>query len=117
MHLIAVWALNTIAVMLVPELVTSIHVSSWGAALVFALLLGLVNTFIKPVLLLITLPVSLLTLGLFALVINALAFWAVSGLVPGIQVPTFGAAFWGALLYSVLSILIDIALGKREGRS
>ena len=114
MNLIVVWALNTIAVMLVPEVVTSIQVSSWKAALVFALLLGLVNTFIKPVLLLITLPVSVLTLGLFALVINALAFWAVAGLVPGIAVPTFGSAFWGALLYSVLSILIGVALGTRK---
>ena len=113
MNLIIVWALNTIAVMLVPEVVTSIHVSSWKAALVFALL-GLVNAFIKPVLLLITLPVSILTLGLFALVINALAFWAVAGLVPGIVVPTFWSAFWGALLYSVLSVLIGVALGTRK---
>ncbi len=114
MKRIAVWALNTVAVMLVPAAVTSIHVSDWKAALVFALLLGLVNTSIKPLLLLITLPVSILTLGLFALVINALAFWSVSGLVPGIAVPTFWAAFWGALVYSTLTTLIGMALGKRK---
>ncbi|MCX9155160.1 phage holin family protein [Niveibacterium sp. 24ML] len=111
---IAIWALNTVALMLVPEVVSSITVQSWQAALLFALLLGLVNASIKPLLLLITLPISVLTLGLFALVINALAFWAVSGLIGGIVVPTFWSAFWGALLYSVLCTLVSMALSDRK---
>ena len=111
---ILIWALNTVAVMLVPEIVTSIVVKSWTAVLVFALLLGFVNAFIKPVLLLVTLPATVLTLGLFALVINALAFWAVSGLVGGMMVPTFWAAFFGALLYSILSTLINLAVGRER---
>lgn len=109
---IAAWVLNTVALMLVPEIVTSISVKSWSAALLFALLLGLVNASIKPLLLLITLPISVLTLGLFALVINALAFWAVAGLIGGIVVPTFWSAFWGALLYSVLCTLVSAALSE-----
>lgn len=109
---LAIWALNTVALMLVPEVVTSITVSSWTAALLFALLLGLVNASIKPLLLLITLPISVLTLGIFALVINALAFWAVAGLIGGIVVPTFWSAFWAALLYSVLCTLVSMAVSE-----
>ncbi|QSI75394.1 MULTISPECIES: phage holin family protein [Niveibacterium] len=109
---LAIWALNTVALMLVPEVVTSITVSSWTAALLFALLLGLVNASIKPLLLLITLPISVLTLGIFALIINALAFWAVAGLIGGIVVPTFWSAFWGALLYSVLCTLVSMAVSE-----
>lgn len=111
---LAVWALNTVALMLVPEVVTSITVQSWTAALLFALLLGLVNASIKPVLLLLTLPISVLTLGIFALVINALAFWAVSGLVGGVTVPGFWAAFFGALVYSILCTLVSLAVGERN---
>lgn len=109
---LAIWALNTVALMLVPEVVTSISVSSWTAALLFALLLGLVNASIKPLLLLITLPISVLTLGIFALIINALAFWAVAGLIGGIVVPTFWSAFWGALLYSMLCTLVSMAVSE-----
>ena len=109
---LVVWALNAIALMLVPELVSSIQVHSWAAALVFALILGLVNASLKPILLILTLPISVLTLGLFALVVNALAFWAVSGLVSGVVVPDFSAAFWGALVYSILCALIGLAVGE-----
>ncbi len=109
---LAIWALNTVALMLVPEVVTSITVSSWTTALLFALLLGLVNASIKPLLLLITLPISVLSLGIFALVINALAFWAVAGLIGGIVVPTFWSAFWGALLYSVLCTFVSMAVSE-----
>lgn len=111
---VATWALDTVALMLVPQIVSSIEIRSWLAALLFALLLGLVNAFLKPVLLILTLPISLMTLGIFALVINALAFWAVAGLISGIVVPSFSAAFWGALLYSVLSTLVGIAVGDRS---
>ena len=110
MNLIVVWALNTIAVMLVPEVVTSIQVSSWKAALVFALLLGLVNTFIRPLLVLLTLPVTLLTLGLFIFVINALLFWLVGSFVQGFHVAGFWSAFFGAILYSIISWALSALL-------
>lgn len=114
MKLLVRWALNAIALMLVPEIVTSIRVDSYTAALLSALLLGFVNAIIRPVLLIITLPITVLTLGLFMLVINALMFWSVSGLVRGFVVPDFATAFWGALLYSLLTWLVSLALGDKD---
>ncbi|WP_374481751.1 phage holin family protein [Zoogloea sp.] len=114
MKLLVRWALNAIALMLVPEIVTSIRVDSYTAALLSALLLGFVNAIIRPVLLIITLPITVLTLGLFMLVINALMFWSVSGLVRGFAVPDFATAFWGALLYSLLTWLVNLALGDKD---
>lgn len=104
------WLLDAVALMLLPELVGDLRVDSYAAALVTALLLALINALIRPILIFITLPITLLTLGLFTLVINALLFWAVAGLVGGVLVPDFWTAFWAALLYSVLTWLVDIAL-------
>jgi len=111
-QLLARWALNACALMLVPEIVGSLSVSSYTAALVSALLIGLVNALIRPLLLLVTLPITILTFGVFALVINGLMFWLVSGLVAGFVVPDFATAFWGALVYSVLTWLVGLAIGE-----
>lgn len=110
MLLLLRWALNAVALMLVPEVVTSIQVESFAAALIAALLVGFMNAIIRPVLLLLTLPITVLTLGLFALVINAMLFWVVAELVAGFRVPDFWAALWGALVYSALTWLVNIAL-------
>lgn len=110
MLLLLRWVLNAVALMLVPEVVTSIQVDSFSAALIAALLMGLMNALIRPILLILTLPITVLTLGVFALVINALLFWAVAELVAGFRVPGFWPAMWGALLYSVLTWLVNIAL-------
>ena len=111
MKLILRWFLNAVALMLIPEVVTGIHVDSYSAALISAVLLGFVNAILRPLLLLITMPITVLTLGLFALVINGLMFWLVSGLVQGFTVTDFGTAFLGALLYSLLTWLVNLALG------
>jgi len=111
-QLLARWALNAFALMLVPEIVNDLSVSSFTAALVSALLIGLVNALIRPLLLLVTLPITILTFGVFALVINGLMFWLVSGLVAGFVVPDFATAFWGALVYSVLTWLVGLAIGE-----
>jgi len=111
-QLLARWALNAFALMLVPEIVSDLSVSSFTAALVSALLIGLVNALIRPLLLLVTLPITILTFGVFALVINGLMFWLVSGLVAGFVVPDFATAFWGALVYSVLTWLVGLAIGE-----
>jgi len=108
--------LNAVALLLLPELITDLRVDSYAAALVTALLLALINTLIRPILIFITLPITLLTLGLFTLVINALLFWAVSALVSGVHVPDFWTAFWSALLYSLLSWLVSIALAGGDDR-
>jgi putative membrane protein len=110
------WLLNAVALMLLPELIDRLEVESYTAALVTALLLGLINALIRPLLILITLPITVLTLGLFTLVINALLFWGVANLVSGVHVPDFWTAFWSALLYSLLTWLVGLALGDPADR-
>ena len=97
------WLLNAIALLAVAYLMPSIHVASMGTALVAALVLGLVNTLVRPILVILTLPVTLLTLGLFLLVINGLLFWAVGNFLDGFTVASFWAGFFGAMLYSLIS--------------
>ena len=114
MKLLLRWALNAVALMLIPELLSEIRVDGYAAALISALLLGFVNAIIRPLLVLITLPITILTLGLFTLVINGLMFWTVSGLVEGFVVPDFWTAFWGALLYSLLTWMVSLALSDKD---
>ncbi|MGH7833104.1 MAG: phage holin family protein [Candidatus Binatia bacterium] len=108
MSLIIRWVINAVALMLVSYLFKSIEVSSFAAALVAALVLGLVNAVIRPILILITLPINILTLGLFTLVINALLFWFVASFLEGFEVAGFWSAFWGALTYTIISFLISM---------
>jgi putative membrane protein len=103
MMLLIVWVINALALLAVPYLLDSVQVDSFGVALIAALVLGLVNTLIRPLFILLTLPVTLLTMGLFILVINGLMFWAVSQLVSGFHVGGFWSAVFGALLYSIVS--------------
>lgn len=114
MKLILRWVLNAVALMLIPEIITMVQVDSYTAALISAVLLGFVNAIIRPLLVLITLPITILTLGLFTLVINALMFWSVSGLVKGFVVPDFSTAFWGALAYSLLTWMVSLALADKD---
>jgi putative membrane protein len=107
MRLILVWLINTLALIAVAYLMPSISVSSFSSALVAALVLGLVNTVIRPILVLLTLPVTVLTLGLFILVINGLLFWLVGSFIQGFYVPGFWPAFWGAIVYSLISWLLS----------
>lgn len=115
MRLLLRWALNAVALLLVPEIVSGLRVDSYLAALISAMLLGLANALIRPLLILITLPITLLSLGLFTLVLNGLLFWAVSGLVAGVHIDGFGSAFWSALVYSLLTALVNVALGDDSG--
>jgi putative membrane protein len=98
-----VWLINALALLALPYLVPSVHVDSFLTALVAALLLGLVNTLIRPILVLLTLPVTLVTLGLFIFVINALLFWFVASFVKGFTVGGFWSAFFGAIVYALIS--------------
>lgn len=110
-------ALNSVALMLLPELIDGLQVDSWTAAVIAAVLIGIANALIRPILILITLPITLLSLGLFTLVINALLFWLVTGIVGGLHVPGFGTAFWAALLYSLLTWLVGLTLGDNRQRA
>ncbi|HEX8987880.1 MAG TPA: phage holin family protein [Rhodocyclaceae bacterium] len=107
MRLLLTWIINAVALLAVALLMPSIEISSFGAALVAALVLGLVNTLIRPVLVFLTLPVTLLSLGLFILVINGLLFWFVGSMVPGFAVAGFWAGFFGAIVYSAISWLLS----------
>ncbi|MBU1236954.1 MAG: phage holin family protein [Gammaproteobacteria bacterium] len=102
-RLLIVWILNAVALLAVAYLMPSIHVASIGAALIAALVLGLVNTLVRPLLIILTLPVTLLTLGLFLFVINGLLFWAVGSFLDGFSVVGFWPGFFGAILYSLIS--------------
>lgn len=105
--LIARWLLNAAALLLVAYLYSGVQVTSFTAALVAALVLGLVNAVIRPILVLLTLPVTILTLGLFIFVINALMFWLVASVVGGFAVTGFLAALVGSIIYSVLTTVIS----------
>lgn len=103
MRIILVWLVNALALIAVAYLMPSISVSSFTSALIAALVLGLVNAVIRPVLVLLTLPVTVLTLGLFILVINALLFWLVGSILEGFRVQGFWGAFVGSILFSIVS--------------
>ncbi|HXX82627.1 MAG TPA: phage holin family protein [Casimicrobiaceae bacterium] len=103
MRLLLVWLINTVALLALPYLMSSIRVDSFATALIAALVLGLVNTFIRPLLIILTLPATLLTLGLFIFVINGLLFWAVGSWVEGFHVAGFWSGVGGAILYSIIS--------------
>ena len=115
MRLVLLWLLNAVALLAVAYLLPTIHVASFGAAMIAALLLGLVNAVLRPLLLLLTLPVTLLTLGLFIFVINGLMFWLAGSLIEGFAVDGFWLAVFGSLLYSVMSWALSSLLtsGKR----
>jgi putative membrane protein len=106
-RLLLVWLINTVALIAVAYLMPSIQVSSFGAALIAALVLGLVNAVVRPVLVLLTLPVTVLTLGLFIFVINGLLFWMVGTWLEGFDVGGFWSGVLGAILFSIVSWLLS----------
>jgi putative membrane protein len=120
MKLLLRWALLACSLLLVAHLLGGVEVRSFGAALVAALVLGLLNTLVRPLLILLTLPVTLLTLGLFVFVINALMFWLAGWALEGLHVEGFGAALLGSLLYSLCALVIDWGMetvfSRGEGR-
>lgn len=114
MRLLLVWLINAIALFVLPYILSSIQVRSFGSALLAAAVLALVNTLIRPVLVILTLPVTVLTLGLFIFIINALLFLFVGNLLSGFKVDSFGAALLGSILYSVISwLLASLLLGDQ----
>ena len=112
MKLITQWLLSAAALLAVAYLYEGVVVTSFGAALLAAALLGALNLVLRPILILLTLPVTLLTLGLFLFVVNALVFWAAAGLLSGLDVRSFGAALLGLLIYSALQLAIDFVLAR-----
>ena len=114
MTLIVRWFINALALMLVAYLYSGVHVNNIFAALVAALVLGLVNAFVRPVLVFLTLPVTILTLGLFIFFINAFLFWFVTEIVNGFTVTGFMAAMIGSLMFSVISLVTNWLVFDRD---
>lgn len=111
MRLLIKWLLSALALLAVAYLYSGVQVTTYTSALLAAAVIGLLNMFVRPVLVVLTLPVTIVTLGLFLFVINALLFWAASGLLSGFHVNSFFAALLGSLIYSLLGVLIESALG------
>ena len=110
MSLILYFLVMAAAMIGLSKILPGFQVAGWVPAIFASLVLAAVNTIVKPILFVITLPFTILTLGLFLLVINALLFWAVATLLPGFNVGGFGAAFIGALLYSVIAWLLSMLI-------
>jgi putative membrane protein len=107
MYLLLRWLINAIAILGIAYYVPGISVSGFYAALIAALVLGIINALLRPILILLTLPVNILTLGLFTLIINAVLFWLTSTIVKGFVVADFKAAFIGALIMWIISWLTN----------
>lgn len=112
LKLIAKWLLSASALLFVAYVYDGVEVRSFGTALLAALVIGLLNTVVRPVLVVLTLPVTVVTLGLFLFVINALMFWAAAALLDGFLVRDFVAALIGSLAYTLLGIVIESALER-----
>jgi putative membrane protein len=112
MKLIIRWLLLAAALLLVTHLYRGVTVSSFGDAMLAAFVIGLFNTLVRPLLVLLTLPVTLLTLGLFLFVINALMFWWAASVLDGFNVTGFGAALIGSLIYSLCGLVVDTAMER-----
>lgn len=114
MRLLLTWLINAAALFALPYMMTSVKIDDFWAALAAALGLGLVNALIRPLLVLLTLPVTVVTLGLFILVINGLMFWLVAYVVRGFEVAGFWPAVGAALLYSIISWALSSLLLKKN---
>lgn len=112
LKLLLKWLLSAAALLLVAYVYSGVQVQTFTAAMIAALVIGLFNTILRPILVVLTFPVTLVTLGLFLFVINALMFWAASGVLQGFQVRGFLAALIGSLIYSLLGVVIESALER-----
>ncbi|HEY3601533.1 MAG TPA: phage holin family protein [Chthoniobacterales bacterium] len=115
-HFLFRWAITTIAVVVAAWLIHGIRYDGAGSLIGAALLLGILNAFLRPVLLLLAAPLIILTLGLFIFVVNGLMLLLVNDIVPGFHVESFGSAFWGAILISFVSWLLSAFFRGSDGR-
>ena len=111
MRLLLKWLLSAASLLFVAYIYSGVEVKSFTSALIAAFVIGLFNVVLRPVLVVLTLPVTIVTVGLFLFVINALMFWTAASVLDGFHVAGFGAALLGSLIYSVLGVIIESALG------
>lgn len=110
------WLINTLAVLVATQIGIGIHCESWQSLLGATLVLGILNAVLRPLLLLLSLPLVILTLGLFTLVINAALLYLVSWLIPAFKVDSFGYALLGALVISIVSVVLNSLTGTGKSR-
>src|SRR3954471_12214208 len=115
-HFVFRWLVTTVAVMVASVLIHGIRYDSAASLIGAALLLGILNAFVRPVLLILSAPLILLTLGFFILVVNALMLFVVPGIVSGFHVDSFGSAFWGAIIVSIVSWILSAFFRGSDGR-
>ena len=116
MALIVRWILNTLALFAVAKIVPNIYYESWVSLAIAAAVLGLLNAIVKPILFVLTLPITVLTLGLFLVVLNAFMLKVTAGLVPGFEIRSWWAAILGALLLAAASLVINAIGPDRDAR-
>ena len=107
------WIVNIFTLFIIIHIVAGVSADSWGSIVVAAFVLGLLNAFVKPVIILFTFPFTILTLGFFTLIINAFIFILASKFVKGFEVINFWSAFWAALLFSVISSILNFILAPK----
>lgn len=107
MAILLIWIINALSLLIVARVVPGFEITGFYSALIAALMLGLVNAIVRPILLLLTLPITVLTLGLFTFVINALMLWLVASIVKGFDITGFAPAFWSALILWVISFITN----------
>jgi putative membrane protein len=113
-QLLLKWVLNSFALYFVMKIIPGIQIARFQDLLIAALVIGLLNAFLRPVIILLTLPVTMLTLGLFTLVINGLMFYLAAYLVSGFHITGFGTAFLAALLFSIFSFMLNMIFGTKK---
>ena len=113
LRILVQWGLNAVALIVVAWLLSGIQVT-WGAAIIAALVIGVLNAVVGPILKILTFPITIVTLGLFLLVINAFLFWIASAVVPGFSVNGFWAVVFGSILYSIFTTIIARVVEGRE---
>lgn len=115
MYLLLQWIVTSLTIAMVPYLVSGVSVDSFPAAIAGAAILGVLNMLVKPILFLLTLPITVLTLGVFYLLLNALMFKWMGALVSGVHVDSFGAAFLGSIIVSLVSWIFSVSFRKEGG--
>lgn len=114
MKFIIHWLVSTVALLVVAYLFKGVVIDSYLAALIAALVLGIVNAIIRPIIMILTLPINILTLGLFTLIINALMLWMVHLLVPGFYIISFTAAIWAAIIYWLINWFLSLIFANEK---
>jgi len=109
------WFVTTLAILAVPYVISGVRVEGFGSALLVAAVLGILNALIRPILILLTLPLTIVTLGLFILVINALLFQLAGAIVPGVQIASFWSALFASIIVSLVSWVLNSAIAGGGG--